>query len=77
MSRSDRAYKRWGFGSAGEYGRALAALPRIAATRSFAPLLPADPERESGATMKACLVRCCGCCCNCCVCLVLNAAQSA
>ncbi|KAI8474786.1 MAG: cationic amino acid transporter [Monoraphidium minutum] len=46
------AYKAFGFGSLGEYGRALAALPTILGRRAFAPLMPADPIKESGASMK-------------------------
>jgi hypothetical protein len=53
----ERAYHLWGFSSLKEYGSALTALPTIVATKSFAPLMPADVIKESGKEMKRCMVR--------------------
>lgn len=47
-----RAYRAWGFESAREYGAALRATPKIVATRAFAPLLPGNALKESGAALK-------------------------
>lgn len=46
------AYKAFGFESCGEYLHGLKTLPKLLATRAFAPVMPANPVKESGAAMK-------------------------